>query len=204
MPRASPKCSPCLGPADERAAGHRFIVPHIRDTKGGRKPITATRDIYENNANMGARRVRECIFAAIPRWFTDEAEDLCRQTLGARRRRPVREAAGRHAGGVQVLGVTQRDDRKAVGSAGGQSDRRRNLPISRSSIARSRTAKSRATKHSPKRPRPTSPRRCRRRRRRLTGRRPKRRSESRGRCADVSPRKPRPQPRPQTTPQPSP
>lgn len=59
-----------------------FIVPHARDTKrDGRKPIVELRDIYENNTNMGARRVRECIFAVLPRWFIEEAKATCRRTL---------------------------------------------------------------------------------------------------------------------------
>lgn len=59
-----------------------FIVPHKRDRKNGRvEPLSAMRDIYENNANAGARRVRECIFSVLPTWYIDEAKDLCRATL---------------------------------------------------------------------------------------------------------------------------
>lgn len=58
-----------------------FIVPHGRDKDGGIKKLTALRDIYENNANNGARRVRECIFGLLPVWFRSEAEDLCHKTL---------------------------------------------------------------------------------------------------------------------------
>lgn len=58
-----------------------FIVPHVRDTKNGQTKLTATRDIYENNANQGARRVREAIFAVLPTWFTEEAKATCRATL---------------------------------------------------------------------------------------------------------------------------
>lgn len=64
-------------------ASTAFIVPHVRDTKDGAKPITDIRDVYENNANMGARRVREQIAAVLPRWFVDEAEARCRATLAA-------------------------------------------------------------------------------------------------------------------------
>ena len=46
-----------------------FVVPHVRDTKKGRKPIEDVRDVYENNANMGARRLRECLFAVLPAWY---------------------------------------------------------------------------------------------------------------------------------------
>lgn len=58
-----------------------FIVPHVRDTRRGRKQLSEQRDIYENNANAGARRVRECIYQVLPRWFTDEAADICAATL---------------------------------------------------------------------------------------------------------------------------
>jgi hypothetical protein len=58
-----------------------FVVPHKRDTKKGVKLLTDLRDVYENNANAGARRVRECIFAVLPPWFTAEAEELCNSTL---------------------------------------------------------------------------------------------------------------------------
>jgi hypothetical protein len=39
------------------------------------------RDIYENNANNGARRVREAIFAILPPWFVEEAKELCAKTI---------------------------------------------------------------------------------------------------------------------------
>ncbi|WP_217901354.1 MULTISPECIES: hypothetical protein [unclassified Rhodococcus (in: high G+C Gram-positive bacteria)] len=58
-----------------------FIVPHKRDKTGGPVKLTDMREIYENNANSGARRVRECIFAILPSWFVDEAEDRCREAL---------------------------------------------------------------------------------------------------------------------------
>ena len=58
-----------------------FIVPHTRDTKKGLQKLTDMRDIYENNANSGARRVRECIFAILPSWFIEEAVDRCNATL---------------------------------------------------------------------------------------------------------------------------
>lgn len=58
-----------------------FIVPHKRDVTGGPKPLTDMRDIYENNANMGARRLREVIFSILPPWFVEEAKDLAHKTL---------------------------------------------------------------------------------------------------------------------------
>lgn len=63
-------------------SSNTFIVPHARDTKrDGRKALTELRDIYENNANMGARRVREAIFSVLPVYFTEEAKALCHKAL---------------------------------------------------------------------------------------------------------------------------
>ena len=60
-----------------------FIVEHKRDNKKGVAPtvLTSMNDIYENNANMGARRVRECIFAILPPWVVSEAKQTCMTTL---------------------------------------------------------------------------------------------------------------------------
>lgn len=59
----------------------KFIVPHKRDTKDGAKPLLDMRDIYENNANNGARRLREQIFSVLPVWLIEMAKELCTETL---------------------------------------------------------------------------------------------------------------------------
>jgi hypothetical protein len=59
----------------------QFIVPHLRDKKGGASRLTDVRDIYENNANMGARRLRECILNVLPPYLVKAAEEECRNTL---------------------------------------------------------------------------------------------------------------------------
>lgn len=83
-----------------------FIVPHKRDQKNGPKQLTDMRDIYENNANNGARRVREAIFAILPPWFVEEAKELCAQTLrdGGGKSLPQRIADGIRA--FEDIGVT--------------------------------------------------------------------------------------------------
>jgi hypothetical protein len=58
-----------------------FIVPHTRDTRQGKKALTDNRDIYENNANNGARRLRECIFRVLPPYLKAAAEAKCREVL---------------------------------------------------------------------------------------------------------------------------
>ncbi len=62
-------------------AATTFRVLHRRDTKDGPKPLADGRDVYEKNANEGARREREMIFRVIPGWFVDQAVELCQQTL---------------------------------------------------------------------------------------------------------------------------
>lgn len=57
------------------------FVPHLRDKKSGAERLTDVRDIYENNANQGARRLREVILAILPAWFVEEAKDNCMKTL---------------------------------------------------------------------------------------------------------------------------
>ncbi len=57
-----------------------FIVPHRRAGKDA-VLLTDTRDIYENNANNGARRVREAIFAVLPPWLVEEAKAICMSTI---------------------------------------------------------------------------------------------------------------------------
>ena len=53
-----------------------FIVPHAKFAKGKVEALIDLRDIYENNANNGARRVRETIYSVLPVWFVDEAKQL--------------------------------------------------------------------------------------------------------------------------------
>lgn len=58
-----------------------FIAPHVRMKKGKRERLTDIGDIYLSNQNVGARAVRECIFAVLPGWFVAEADERCKQTL---------------------------------------------------------------------------------------------------------------------------
>lgn len=58
-----------------------FTVPHVRHTKQGSRPLTDPRDIYENVANNGARRLRACILEVIPGDVIEAATAWCQQTL---------------------------------------------------------------------------------------------------------------------------
>lgn len=64
-------------------AATAFIVPHMRDKKNGVEPLVDMRDIYENNANNAARRLREMIFRVLPSWYAEEAAEICHKTLQA-------------------------------------------------------------------------------------------------------------------------
>lgn len=68
-----------------------FIQPHRMDTKRGPKILTEVQAIYESNANAGARRVREAIFAVLPADFVDEAQELCHATLARGDGSPLEE-----------------------------------------------------------------------------------------------------------------
>jgi len=58
-----------------------FIAPHVRMKQGKRQRLTDVGDIYLSNQNVGARAVRECIFAVLPGWFVAEAEGRCKDTI---------------------------------------------------------------------------------------------------------------------------
>jgi hypothetical protein len=77
-----------------------FINPHRLYT-GGKGQLTELRDIYDNNANVGARRVREAIFAVLPTWFVEEAVDLCSKTIAEGGGVPLPQ---RKANAIEVFG----------------------------------------------------------------------------------------------------
>jgi hypothetical protein len=92
-----------------------FIVPHARDKDSKIVKLSALRDIYENNANAGARRVRECIFGVLPPWFTQEAQDLCTQTLEKGGGEPLPTRIANMLARFEVLGITGADIERKLG-----------------------------------------------------------------------------------------
>jgi hypothetical protein len=100
-------------------ASTTFIVPHKRDRTGGAVDLTDLRDIYENNANMGARRLREQIFAILPKWFTEEAKERCRKTLQEGGGKPLAVRIDDLIGAMRKLGVT---DQQLVDRVGRRAD----------------------------------------------------------------------------------
>lgn len=59
----------------------RFAVPHSMIAGGKLKVLSDPRDIYEHLANMGARRLRACIFDVIPSDVKKAAVAQVRRTL---------------------------------------------------------------------------------------------------------------------------
>lgn len=66
--------------SNERAST-TFIVPHTRWANGAGKRLENPRDVYENNTNNGARRLREMIFTVLPDWYREEAKEVANLTL---------------------------------------------------------------------------------------------------------------------------
>ena len=58
-----------------------FQVPHSRHTRKGTYALTDPRDIYENVANQGARRLRSCLLAVIPGDVVEQAVEEYEKTL---------------------------------------------------------------------------------------------------------------------------
>src|SRR5580704_13100491 len=88
-------------------SSNAFIVPHRRDTRNGPKALTDQRDIYENNANNAARRLREAIFAVLPTWFVEEAKDICNQTLNDGGGKPLAKRVEEALNGFALMSITE-------------------------------------------------------------------------------------------------
>jgi len=85
-----------------------FQVPHIRDTRNGPKKITDMRDIYENNANQGARRLRECIFRILPPFLKERAKAECYKTLeSGKGKAPMPERIASAIDGFGRIGISR-------------------------------------------------------------------------------------------------
>lgn len=62
-------------------SSQKFTVKHERSAGGQIKRLVDQRDIYENNANNGARRLRARILAVLPPDLVEDALDTCKRTL---------------------------------------------------------------------------------------------------------------------------
>ena len=84
-----------------------FTNPHIREVKGKAKVLTSQRDIYENNANMGARRLRSRILAILPNDLVDMAINECKRTLAGNNDEPLIDRVKKMIVAFAKLGVSQ-------------------------------------------------------------------------------------------------
>lgn len=84
-----------------------FTNPHIREVKGKAKRLTSQRDIYEINANMGARRLRARILAIIPAYIVEMAITECRKALAGKSDEPLIDRINNMVVAFAKLGVTK-------------------------------------------------------------------------------------------------
>jgi hypothetical protein len=86
-----------------------FINPHARMKKvqgqQTREALFDLHDIYLSNQNIGARAVREAIFAVLPEWFVEEAVHLCRRTLEHGEGIPLDQRIENMVGKFREIGV---------------------------------------------------------------------------------------------------
>lgn len=94
-----------------------FIVPHKRDKKGGPEALTDMRDIYENNANAAARRLRECIFRVLPKAFLEEAKSIASKTLEEGGGEPIEQRREKLLEAFAGIGVNRKQIERKIGRA---------------------------------------------------------------------------------------
>lgn len=94
-----------------------FIVPHRRDKKGGPIELIDMRDIYENNANQAARRLRECIFRILPKAYIEEAKSVCMETLQHGGGEPIEKRREKLLEAFAALSITRRQIEQKMGRA---------------------------------------------------------------------------------------
>lgn len=84
-----------------------FTNPHRKEVGKTIKELTSLRDIYENNANMAARRLRARILAVLPSDLVDEAIKECRKTLTGNNEIPLIDRVKSMTVAFGKIGVTQ-------------------------------------------------------------------------------------------------
>lgn len=89
-------------------SAQNFTNPHYRETKQGPKRLTSQRDIYEVNANMGARRLRARILAILPQDVVEDAIEECKKTLAGSNEIPFEDKLKRMLDGFVKLGANQK------------------------------------------------------------------------------------------------
>ncbi|GAS98855.1 uncharacterized protein RMCC_5820 [Mycolicibacterium canariasense] len=99
-----------------------YVVPHERMKGRDREKLTNLGDITNNNNNVAARAVRECISNVLPKWFTEEAQNICRQTLEHGEGKPLAQRVSEMLAGFKGIGVTESQIEAKLGKKRGQWD----------------------------------------------------------------------------------
>lgn len=99
-----------------------FQVPHEKMKGRAREKIVDLDDIYRNNQNVGAKAVRECIFSVLPRWFTEEAQTLCRETLNTGEGKPLPQRIADMVAAYAKIGIPVARIEAKTGKKRGQWD----------------------------------------------------------------------------------
>lgn len=97
-----------------------FQQPHARMKSGKREKLTELHDIYLSNQNTGARAVRECIDNVLPKWFTEEAQTICRRTLEHGEGVPMEERKQNMIASFRGIGVKVDQLETKIGRPRGQ------------------------------------------------------------------------------------
>lgn len=92
-----------------------FTNPHIREAGGSSKKLTSQRDIYENNANMGARRLRSRILAILPADLVEDAVAECKKTLAGNNDIPLIDRVKKMVTSFEKFGVSQEQIERRLG-----------------------------------------------------------------------------------------
>jgi len=83
-----------------------FTNPHYREVNGSMKELTSDRDIYENNANMAARRKRAMILAILPNWLVEDCIIECKRTIAGKNDEPLADRVRKMVVAFEKYGVS--------------------------------------------------------------------------------------------------
>jgi hypothetical protein len=92
-----------------------FTNPHIREAGKQQITLTSQRDIYEANANMGARRLRSRILAILPADFVEAAIEECKRTLAGGNEEPLIDRVKKMVVSFAKFGVSAEQIAKRLG-----------------------------------------------------------------------------------------
>lgn len=92
-----------------------FVNQHVRERGGKNIMLTSQRDIYELNANMGARRLRSRILAIIPPDIVEEAIYTCKQTIAGHSDLPLIDRITKMVTAFKKMGVSKEEIEKRLG-----------------------------------------------------------------------------------------